>query len=566
MAKKISAVFLFLLLWIGVFFLRSTLETEEIAAGEQGLQGTENWDPLIAEYVNEQGVSVVVSGTAVSFSDDLPYMSSGLEVMLPLDMFQSSFQCAVNVYHGTDILIEQGSTTIELTVGRSEYKLNNATLPLADPVVKKQDTIYVPMIVAKTSLGYTSSWNIVETTVSLESTVESIQILPVYYNYADMEKIGEAKNQGTNGNCWAFAALTALETTLLPEESYSFSADHLTLRPSFLNANGNGGNYTMALAYLLSWEGPVRESEDPYDDERNDKAEEAVHLQEAQVIPSKDYETIKMMVYQYGGVQSSMYMSLTGADSESRYYDEETASYAYIGTEKPNHDIVIIGWDDNYPAGNFSVDVGGDGAFICRNSWGSEFGDEGNFYVSYYDTNIGVHNIVYTVVEGVDNYDHIYQSDLCGWTGNMGYNSETAYMANIFTAQSDQILEAVGFYATGMYTQYSVYVVRDYSGTGDLKHRFKVAEGRFLNSGYYTVPLDSEIAIEGGSNFAVIVRIVTPDSDMPIAIEYLSEDSNLLIDVSDGRGYISSNGDYWENTEGSREVNVCLKAYTSDSR
>ena len=31
------------------------------------------------------------------------------------------------------------------------------------------------------------------------------------------------------------------------------------------------------------------------------------------------------------------------------------------------------------------------------------------------DTNVGTHNVVYTDIESADNYDNIYQSDLCGW-------------------------------------------------------------------------------------------------------------------------------------------------------
>ncbi len=47
--------------------------------------------------------------------------------------------------------------------------------------------------------------------------------------------------------------------------------------------------------------------------------------------------------------------------------------------------------------------------------------------MSYYDTNIGTHNVAYTRVDDVHNYDHIYQSDLCGWVGKLGYDSDQIY-------------------------------------------------------------------------------------------------------------------------------------------
>lgn len=64
--------------------------------------------------------------------------------------------------------------------------------------------------------------------------------------------------------------------------------------------------------------------------------------------------------------------------------------------------------------------------------------------MSYYDTNIGIHNILYSGIESADNYDHIYQADLCGWVGQLGYGKESAFFANIYTAEEKEELEAVG--------------------------------------------------------------------------------------------------------------------------
>ena len=91
---------------------------------------------------------------------------------------------------------------------------------------------------------------------------------------------------------------------------------------------------------------------------------------------------------------------------------------------------------------------------------GEKIREQGYFYVSYYDSNIGVHNIVYTGVEPVDNYKKIYQSDLCGWVGQIGYGQDEAWFSNAYRAGSGEMLAAAGFYATDSDTSYELYVAR----------------------------------------------------------------------------------------------------------
>lgn len=76
-----------------------------------------------------------------------------------------------------------------------------------------------------------------------------------------------------------------------------------------------------------------------------------------QIIESKDYEKIKEAVFKYGGVQTSIYNALRSSQSSSPYYNKSTDAYCYIGTEKPNHDVVIVGWDDSYSKDNFNTDL-----------------------------------------------------------------------------------------------------------------------------------------------------------------------------------------------------------------
>ena len=393
--------------------------------------------------------------------------------------------------------------------------------------------------------------------------------LPESYDYRKAGRAPQIGNQGSLGTCWAFASLTALESSLLPTDREMFAVDHMTMHNSFLLGQDEGGEYTMSMAYLLAWQGPVLESEDPYGDGYSpDNLKPSKHVQEIQVLGPKDYDAVKRAVYLQGGVQSSLFTSMRDYESESVYYNRETNSYCYIGSEQPNHDSVIVGWDDNYPKENFNMELEGDGAFICTNSWGEDFGDQGYFYVSYHDSNIGVHNIVYTGVEPVDNYKKIYQSDLCGWVGQIGYGQDEAWFANTYRAGKGEDLAAAGFYATDKDTEYEIYVARNLPEAGShrmekaLNSRTPVVRGKLANAGYYTVPLKEKIRLDDNEKFAIIIKITTPGTVHPVAIEYDAGDGIAQVDLSDGEGYLSHNGSVWEHVEETQKCNLCLKAYT----
>ena len=394
--------------------------------------------------------------------------------------------------------------------------------------------------------------------------------LPSRYDARKDGRTAPVKNQGDLGTCWAFASLLALESSLLPEESYDFSEDHMSHNPNFLLDQKSGGDYIMSMAYLLSWRGPVLEEEDPYGDGVSPTGLTAVkHVQEIQILPEYDREAIKTAVYRTGGVQSALYTTLQG-QQDSRYYREETRAYYYSGTLPPNHDVVIVGWDDDYPAENFSELPPDNGAFLCENSWGTEFGEAGFFYVSYYDTNLGGTNLVYSGVEPADNYDKIYQSDLCGWLGQIGYGSENVWGANVYTVSEDtQQIQAAGFYAVGADTEYEISVVTDVPQNPTdadwlrLKRRkSQTVSGKLSCAGYYTIPFPEPVTVQEGERFDIIVELRTPGAVHPMAIEYDSGDGRCLVDITDGEGYLSADGDVWERAETEQECNLCLKAYS----
>lgn len=482
--------------------------------------------------------------------------------MVPVSMLRDALNCSAHVYDNDRLLVEKHNLSVSLSLDEKKAYVNGEEEKIKSGLTKVGGELYVSLDDLSNLLGYNCDFDITKNTVVAADT-DTSALVPAYFDLREKGRVSQIRNQGTYGTCWAFAATSALESSLLPEEKYLFSVDNMSMSNSF-NANQyDGGEYTMGMAYLAAWQGPVLEKDDPYGDGVSDDTLKAVkHVQEMQIIDGKDYEGIKEAVFKYGGVESSLYSTIRSSQDSSVYYNRENSAYCYIGTEKPNHDVVIIGWDDNYPSSNFNTQLEGDGAFICQNSWGSDFGEDGIFYVSYYDTNIGTHNVVYTRVDDTDNYDNIYQSDLCGWVGKMGYDSEQIYGANVFKAKGNEKLSAAAFYATGANTEYELYVVHDFKNEKSFANREKLASGVVKKAGYYTIDFDEQ-QLKAGEKYAIVLYVKTPGSKHPLAIEYDTGESILQgVDLDDGEGYISLNGKKFVNVKEKRECNLCIKAFT----
>ena len=512
------------------------------------------WSPLVAKDVNKNTIHMMIDNKEYT-SDTLKfYMDDDRNIMVPVDMLREALNCSARIYQENELWVEKHSLMADYMLGTD------------NDFILYDGKFYVSMNSLSEMLDCTCTFDTNTNTLTVVDNSEGISDVPPSYDLRTRLRVSEVRNQGTYGTCWAFAAISALESSLMPEENLLFSVDHMSMSNSFNVNQYDGGEYTMGMAYLAAWQGPVYEKDDPYGDGAVDESLSPVkHVQEIRIIDGKDYQGIKEAVFKYGGVQTSLYSNISSSKGNSKYFNKDTNAYCYMGSEKPNHDVVIIGWDDNYPKENFNVEREGDGACICQNSWGNEFGDDGFFYVSYYDTNIGTHNEVYTGVENPDNYDNIYQSDLCGWVGKMGYDKEDMYGANVFTATSDQNIKAASFYATASDTSYELYIVNDFKDEYSFADRKKVAEGTLENAGYYTIKFDEEVPVTEGERYAVVLHINTPESTHPMAIEYDSGESYLKdVDLDDGEGYISYDGAAFINVKEKQDCNLCIKAFSDN--
>lgn len=570
--KKLIILYLpitiLLIVLVTGFFIFSRQTVQRGVAAEE-TNSKEKWNAIMAESANESKISLKVNQKEIEPDGDNVYMSENMNLMLPVSIIKETFNCAENIYNNKRVVIEKGSNIAIMYIGQKRIIFNDNEYKLQDKVVKKNGTVYIPATVFSEYFNYKYQWDSKKNQATMKDNAVSDSYLPERYSYIDKKRAVPAKDQGNYGTCWAFATLTALETSLTPEEAFDFSENNLVYNNDLAEDIQDGGDYMMSMSYLMAWKGPVLEQDDPYGSKtKNENIKCVKHVQEAQIIPEKDYKQIKNMVYKYGGVESSMYMSMSNSNMSSVYYNETEYAYCYKGKNKPNHDVVIIGWDDNYSKELFNdQSIEGDGAFICMNSWGDSFGYQGVFYVSYYDSCIGTNNVCYTKVEDVDNYKNIYQSDLCGWTGSMGFENEnTVYFANVYTAEENEKVEAVGFYATIPDLNYEVFICPKYQGVDTLNERNHVAaSGTLKNKGYYTIKLDKKYNVNEDQKFSVIVKVTNKKDDKTfklIPVEMETESIDGKVELADGEGYFSSGGLNWQSAE-NQGCNICLKAYTA---
>ncbi len=534
------------------------LEKEEELAED----AKDQWNKLMAAYANKSTITLQMEDASyTSLGDDI-YVSNQMDVMIPVDLVRECFDASAHIYNQKKLVVTKKSNRFCVKLQADFYTLNGGKVKAHQVLEKKKGTFYVSARILAKALGYNYTWKS-ENNSALIAKTNAKQSLPEQYDLRKEKRTGTIRNQGSYGTCWAFAALSCLESTLLPEQDQEFSVDHMSISNSFATSQYEGGDYTMGMAYLAAWQGPVAEKDDPYGDGKSkEDLQPLYHVQEMQLIGKKEYDKIKEAVMLYGGVQTSIYNSMTNGYSSNGEYSYSNKAYYYDGKASVNHDIVIVGWDDNYSKENFTHEPEGNGAFICQNSWGRNFGEDGFFYVSYYDTNIGTNNVVYTKVEDADNYANIYQSDLCGWVGQIGYGQETIYGANVYEAKEEESLCAAGFYVTSKQAEYELYAVANYEDTDSLADAVILASGKMEQSGYYTVEFLQKLHLQKGKKFALVLKLTTPGNEHPLAIEYRADKFSQNADLTDGKGYISSNGKKWVSLEETYSSNLCLKAYT----
>jgi C1A family cysteine protease len=392
---------------------------------------------------------------------------------------------------------------------------------------------------------------------------------PSRLDLRDRGWVTPVRSQEQYGTCWIMAATGSLESSVLRLEGIArdFSennlADHMSSR---LRYDGYAPS-ELAAAYYARWEGPVYESADPYPDPGGspDFLRAVRHVQEVLFLPQRspgteDNAAVKWAVSTYGGVDAAIDFD---TNAKFGFWNQETNAY-YNGVRADlDHHVLCVGWDDAYPAGDFTTPPPGDGAFLMKNSWSSDWGGGGYFWLSYYDVSFGKGLAVFDGVASPDDHDAVYQYDALGrseWV--QGGGAESAWFANRFSCAGTGDVTAVSFYTPVPGTSYEVRVAGSLQEAGGVA---PAATGTLAVAGYHTVDLEQPVQVTEGGAFVVAVHVTTPGWYDPVPVEAPSE--YIAPRAAAGQSFVSADGVDWADLtlqEGLARANVCLKAFVDD--
>jgi hypothetical protein len=200
---------------------------------------------------------------------------------------------------------------------------------------------------------------------------------PSSWDWRTLGGVSAVTDQGNCGSCAIFAGTAALESVVMINESIEYDlAEQQILSCRTFGYGCDGTWYSWVWDYVRT-NGAVLEPCMPY------QADDSIPCADAGCdiyatnggwidIPN-DVEAIKQQV-----MISPVATTFTVYDDFGSYGG---GCYEHEGDDPINHAVIIIGWDD--------AACGGEGAWLCKNSWGPYWGLAGFFWIKYGTCNIG---------------------------------------------------------------------------------------------------------------------------------------------------------------------------------
>lgn len=250
----------------------------------------------------------------------------------------------------------------------------------------------------------------------------------------------------------------------------------------------------------------------------NDKAEDLYdldsfdHDQLAMILMSRAFGSSFEKIAKEANQRS--YMSFIGTNPViyAQYTDEARES---------NHAVTVVGWDDtfskeNWPEGHQPP---ADGVWIVKNSWGTDWGYQGYFLLSYYDMSLNLlGTFEYEVSKDVQQLDHLtilehdyMPTEIISST----LFDDPVYAANIFDVTEDSVLQYVSAMTGDLNTEVtaSVYLLDENAVLPTDGILLDTITETFKFAGYHRLKLNGNLLLSEGSRISVVVLERVPGKE-----------------------------------------------------
>jgi C1A family cysteine protease len=217
--------------------------------------------------------------------------------------------------------------------------------------------------------------------------------IPSRFNWRDKGIMTPVKHQMNLGSCGVFAAVAVFESLIKKETGKTVDLSEQQVINGSRDFAPSGISSVDALKYIKQ-HGLVLEERLPYQDKKTDdmpasppdyRLSDYRYVTTNKLSLPEKIKTIKQAVLEYGPAATNM----TFFQDLDRH---KQGVYVYDGKseEQGGHWVVIVGWQD-------APEVKNGGYWICRNSWGEKWGENGYFNIAYGECGIDDFWFVYGI-------------------------------------------------------------------------------------------------------------------------------------------------------------------------
>ena len=361
------------------------------------------------------------------------------------------------------------------------------------------------------------------------------------------------QDDGPCGCCWASATIAMAEghMKVAGYPTYDFSEESLKECPWNCQYGvvdcKNGGCVELAIHHLTK-EGMVLESDNPfwpYDSYCNLNTAPVARVTDWDVISTwvrADTDKIKSYIRTYGAVYTKMDSSCIPPNLHKELIVCNGQEY-----NDPDHAVAIVGWDDNL----------GPGCWICKNSNGAAWGDQGYFYIEYGCAGIGFHTSAITRCEKWNPGERTLSYDEAGWDCYSGAGSQSDAWGLCKFDIGNELITDIEFWTTGETNDVDLYLYDNFNGVSFGNLLYSDKDLSFCAAGYHSVEVFKDIRSTTGT-IVVVAHINNMDSmfHSPSMFPIVGDDRGK---IERDRTYMSRNGVQWVPMNGYMDVALRLR-------